>query len=195
MLPHESKMISIRLDEFFEWNPIEWLNSWLAYQVHHRKVRCQVGLELMHRGVRLVRHLVRMTGPEEEVDEVRRRSRQMAGWGGVGADEVARANANRNAGEGHQVLRRKRNRPRISDRNKGWIRRRHPNRRPYPDWLESLAVFAKLQNTVSIPWKSTVSSGVPSTVCFETKPKDKSERKFDPWLESRNQLYHQDTSI
>jgi hypothetical protein len=90
----------------------------VTYQVHRQKVRFQLFLELLHRGVPQVL-LVRMAGVEAEVDGVHRRSHQTEGWGDAAAGEAVRANADRNGDEDLQVLRRKRNRPRISDRNKG----------------------------------------------------------------------------
>jgi len=90
----------------------------VTYQVHRQKVRFQLFLELLRQGVPQVLP-VRMAGVEEEADGVHRRSHQMEGWGDAAADEVVRANADRNGDEDLQVLHRKRNRPRISDQSKG----------------------------------------------------------------------------
>ena len=92
-----------------------------TYQVRRQKAHFQLALELLHRGVLQVLLAAagrRTKGAEEEAGEVRRRSHRTEGWGDVGADAEARANAGRNADGARQVLRRKRNRPRISDQNK-----------------------------------------------------------------------------
>ena len=144
-----------------------------TYQVRRQKAHFQLALELLHRGVLQVLLAAagrRTKGAEEEAGEVRRRSHRTEGWGDVGADAEARANAGRNADGARQVLRRKRNRPRISGRNKDWIRRRRRSRRPFRDSPGILATCATLRNTASNPWKSAASTGAPWSACSGTTP-------------------------